>query len=128
MAHGPSHGGGWHWRHAHKQRAPLEIVPVGTYSTGLGSTSAEIVAFDPQSDRLFVSNAVTSTIGLIPTPGLERKAAPLLAQAAAESASRGERRSGWPAKRRTKRAPGPTPAAWSSRPRPSPRDPTRASW
>jgi len=66
MAHGPSHGGrGWHWRHVHQQRAPLELVPVGTYSTGLGSTSAEIVAFDPASDRLFVSNAVSSSIDIV---------------------------------------------------------------
>src|SRR5688500_12735688 len=64
LAHGHSHWNG-HWHRAHKLRAPLEMVPVGTYSTGLGSTSAEIVAFDPGTDRLFVSNAVTSTIDIV---------------------------------------------------------------
>jgi hypothetical protein len=63
-AHGHSHWNG-HWHRAHKLRAPLELVPVGTYSTGLGSTSAEIVAFDPGTARLFVSNAVTSTIDIV---------------------------------------------------------------
>jgi hypothetical protein len=51
--------------HAHKQRAPLELAILGTYNTGLGETSAEIVAFDRASARLFVSNAVTSTIDIV---------------------------------------------------------------
>ena len=51
--------------HSHPLRAPLELVPVGTYSTGLGSASAEIVAFDPGSERLFVTNAGNSTVDIL---------------------------------------------------------------
>jgi hypothetical protein len=45
--------------------ASLELAVLGTYSTGLGPTSAEIVAFDASKARLFVSNAVTSTIDIV---------------------------------------------------------------
>ncbi len=46
-------------------RAPLALSVLGTYATGLGPTSAEIVAFDAASARLFVSNAVSSTIDIV---------------------------------------------------------------
>jgi DNA-binding beta-propeller fold protein YncE len=51
--------------HSARDGAPLELAVLGTYSTGLGPTSAEIVAFDASKSRLFVSNAVTSTIDIV---------------------------------------------------------------
>ncbi|WP_202976803.1 choice-of-anchor I family protein [Candidatus Oscillochloris fontis] len=44
---------------------PLALSRIGRYSSGLGATSSEIVAFDPASDRMFITNAVNATVTIV---------------------------------------------------------------
>jgi hypothetical protein len=77
------------------------------------------------------ANQVIYTIGLIPNPVLERLAAPLLAEAAAQStaAAGGKVRliDEAPYQGRTRREAGRRPSAWCTKPRSWPREPTPAS-
>src|SRR5215203_3491442 len=59
---GSAHHGHRHWN---KERSPLELSVLGTYATGLGAGAAEIVAYDRQSRRLFVSNALAASIDIL---------------------------------------------------------------
>ncbi len=44
----------------------FQLTPIGTYSTGIfGQSAAEIAAYDPATQRLFVTNAATSAIDVI---------------------------------------------------------------
>ena len=52
-----------HWKR-HKT-APLELSVLGTYSTGLGEASSEIAAYDKQSRRVFVTNAVSRSVDIV---------------------------------------------------------------
>ena len=54
-----------HWKRRHKERAPLELSVLGTYSTGLGEASSEIAAYDKQSRRVFVTNAASKTVDIL---------------------------------------------------------------
>jgi len=45
--------------------SPLELNVLGTYSTGLGEASSEIAAYDQQSRRVFVTNAVSRTVDIV---------------------------------------------------------------
>lgn len=45
--------------------APAVLSPLATYDTGLGEGGAEIVAFDKQSQRLFVVNAAAGTVDVV---------------------------------------------------------------
>ena len=53
-----------HWKR-HKSRAPLELSVLGTYSTGLGEASSEIAAYDEQTRRVFVTNAVSKSVDIV---------------------------------------------------------------
>ena len=53
-----------HWKR-HKTRAPLELSVLGTYSTGLGEASSEIAAYDKQTRRVFVTNAVSKSVDIV---------------------------------------------------------------
>ena len=46
-------------------QTPLELGVLGTYSTGLGEASSEIAAYDKQSRRVFVTNAVSRTVDIV---------------------------------------------------------------
>ena len=54
-----------HWKRRHRDRAPLELSVLGTYSTGLGEASSEIAAYDKQSRRVFVTNAASRTVDIL---------------------------------------------------------------
>jgi hypothetical protein len=54
-----------HWKRRHQERALLELGVLGTYSTGLGEASSEIAAYDKQSRRVFVTNAVSRTVDIV---------------------------------------------------------------
>lgn len=54
-----------HWKRRHKERAPLELSVLGTYSTGLGEASSEIATYDPRSRRAFVTNAASRTVDIL---------------------------------------------------------------
>ena len=47
------------------ERGPLELRVLGTYSTGLGEASSEIAAYDKQSRRVFVTNAVSRSVDIV---------------------------------------------------------------
>jgi hypothetical protein len=51
--------------HRHKDRAPLELEVLSTFSTGLGAGAAEIVSYDKHSRRLFVVNAQAASIDIL---------------------------------------------------------------
>lgn len=61
-AGGSSHGGD-HGRER-TDEPPITLKPLGTYQAG-GAGSAEIVAYDAASRRLFVVNAATSTVDIL---------------------------------------------------------------
>ena len=54
-----------HWMKRHHRNAPLELNVLSTYSTGLGTGSAEIVSYDKASRRLFVINAAASSVDIL---------------------------------------------------------------
>ena len=54
-----------HWKRRHHERAPLELSVLGTYSTGLGEASSEIATYDPQSRRVFVTNAASKSVDIL---------------------------------------------------------------
>ncbi len=54
-----------HWKRRHKERAPLELSVLGTYSTGLGEASSEIATYDPRSRRAFVTNAASKSVDIL---------------------------------------------------------------
>jgi DNA-binding beta-propeller fold protein YncE len=60
----PASAENWHRQHRH-ERAPLHLSVVGTYSTGLGEASSEIAAYDPQSRRVFVTNAAGKSLDIL---------------------------------------------------------------
>lgn len=68
----PASADNWHRKHRH-ERAPLQLVVLGTYSTGLGEASSEIAAYDAQSRRVFVTNAASRSIDIL---DVRRPAAP----------------------------------------------------
>jgi hypothetical protein len=45
--------------------SPPKLGVLGTYSTGLGEASSEIAAYDKQSRRVFVTNAVSRTVDIV---------------------------------------------------------------
>ncbi len=46
--------------------APIDLVPIGRYDSGIrGQSAAEIVAFDPGTARLFVTNASANRIDVL---------------------------------------------------------------
>ncbi|HEY6126481.1 MAG TPA: hypothetical protein VIV63_17640, partial [Steroidobacteraceae bacterium] len=45
--------------------SPLGLNVLGTYSTGLGEASSEIAAYDKQSRRVFVTNAVSRSVDIV---------------------------------------------------------------
>lgn len=52
----------------HKQAADdskIELSLLGTFETGQGEDSAEIVAHDPSSQRLFITNSETKTVDIL---------------------------------------------------------------
>jgi 2',3'-cyclic-nucleotide 2'-phosphodiesterase/3'-nucleotidase/5'-nucleotidase len=53
----------------------IRLEKIGGYDGGLGEGSAEIPAYDPDSQRLFVINAVTATVDVI---GIALPASPVL--------------------------------------------------
>ncbi|MGD8978207.1 MAG: hypothetical protein PVG91_11430, partial [Gammaproteobacteria bacterium] len=45
---------------------PLTLTPIGTYESGIfDESAAEIVAFDPRTDRAFVVNANDATVDVL---------------------------------------------------------------
>jgi 2',3'-cyclic-nucleotide 2'-phosphodiesterase/3'-nucleotidase/5'-nucleotidase len=44
---------------------PPTVEELWTYSTGEGETSAEIVAYDDKTDRLFITNAVSESVDVV---------------------------------------------------------------
>jgi DNA-binding beta-propeller fold protein YncE len=59
--HGPGHGG-----HDHdNDDSQIELSLLATFDSGLGEGAAEIVAHDPQTQRLFVVNAETGTVDIL---------------------------------------------------------------
>ncbi len=61
LAHAGGNGGhGWHGRNS------IELTPLGTYTTGIfDEGAAEIVAYDPDTERLFVVNGAKATIDVL---------------------------------------------------------------
>ena len=50
----------------HKESdAQIELSVIGTFDSGLGEDSAEIVAHDPETQRLFITNGETSTVDVL---------------------------------------------------------------
>lgn len=70
QGHAPHWGHFPSWGHSNygkrrKDRKPLELSVISTYSTGLGIGAAEIVAYDQRSRRLFVVNAAASSVDIL---------------------------------------------------------------
>ena len=59
------HHGSWWGKHKPKKDSTIEASLLGTFDSGLGEGSAEIVAHDADSQRLFVTNSVTKTIDIL---------------------------------------------------------------
>lgn len=57
--HGHGHNGG------HGKDSGIELSLLGTFDSGLGETAAEIVAHDPETQRLFVTNAEAETVDIL---------------------------------------------------------------
>lgn len=48
-----------------KQPRGIQLTPIGTFNSGLGAGAAEIAAYDPATQRLFVVNAATVTVDVL---------------------------------------------------------------
>jgi hypothetical protein len=59
--HGRDHGGG----SQHDKDSTIALSLLGTFDSGLGEAAAEIVAHDPQTQRLFVTNAEAETVDIL---------------------------------------------------------------
>lgn len=63
--------GKWNGHHGNNDCGPnsgpskIELSLLGTFDSGLGEASAEIVAHDPKSQRLFVTNAEAETVDIL---------------------------------------------------------------
>ncbi|MGE3160191.1 MAG: choice-of-anchor I family protein, partial [Xanthobacteraceae bacterium] len=57
--HGPGHGG------PDNDDSQIELSLLATFDSALGEGAAEIVAHDPQSQRLFVTNAESETVDIL---------------------------------------------------------------
>ncbi len=62
------HYGSWWGKHRpprEKKESTIEASLLGTFDSGLGEGSAEIVAHDADSQRLFVTNSITKSVDIL---------------------------------------------------------------
>ena len=65
LAAAPASAGDRQTKQEFERVAPLGLSVLSTYDTGLGEASAEIVAYDKDSQQLFVVNAASSSVDIL---------------------------------------------------------------